>query len=367
MQNSLFPLPLAAFEEYMFRDDGPGYPMHIIARLRFAGQLDRADATRAFEQAVARHPLLRAKIQKTATGRLQWIAAGGCPAALTWSDDALPDRLPAMAPLNLLVEHGLKAWVAAASEESTMVLQAHHAACDGKAVLQLAEDFLRGYARAIGGRDCSIENDCSTESNHWIEQAPCDAELLRGRGRCGLTLRAFLRMLPAQLGGVKRVRQFFMHRPVPLLATSIAAACDMPAENGDISDSPARPEGCFARIRDVPVFIPVVHVEDLEAGELQRLTEMAAVRGVTLNDWLLRDFFLAVNDFRRRHEITAPGEWIRVSVPINLRAPGDGRMPAANLVSMVFLDRNPRQIADPARLLDSVHNEMDVVRRRRWA
>ena len=42
-------LPLTAFEEYMLRDDRPNYPMNIIARLRFAGQLDRRATAAALE------------------------------------------------------------------------------------------------------------------------------------------------------------------------------------------------------------------------------------------------------------------------------------------------------------------------------
>ena len=51
-----FPLPLAAFEEYMLCDDRPQYPMNIIARLRFAGQLDRRATAEALETVVRATP-----------------------------------------------------------------------------------------------------------------------------------------------------------------------------------------------------------------------------------------------------------------------------------------------------------------------
>src|SRR5208337_905834 len=73
MPNFPSPLPLTAFEEYMLRDDRPKYPMSIVARLRFAGQLDRQVTTEALQTVVARHPLLRAKVRKTPAGRLEWI------------------------------------------------------------------------------------------------------------------------------------------------------------------------------------------------------------------------------------------------------------------------------------------------------
>ena len=36
------PLPLTAFEEYMFRDDRPACPMSMVARLRFGGAGSRS-------------------------------------------------------------------------------------------------------------------------------------------------------------------------------------------------------------------------------------------------------------------------------------------------------------------------------------
>ena len=41
---------------------------------------------------------------------------------------------------------------------------------------------------------------------------------------------------------------------------------------------------------------------------------------------------------------------------MNLRQAADCCLPAANVVSMVFLDRKPPQIADPGRLLHSIHD-----------
>ena len=58
------------------------------------------------------------------------------------------------------------------------------------------------------------------------------------------------------------------------------------------------------------------------------------------------------------------GEWISFAVPMNLRQGDDSRMPAANVVSMVFLQYTPAQIADPARLLRGIHAEMDLILRR---
>ena len=94
------------------------------------------------------------------------------------------------------------------------------------------------------------------------------------------------------------------------------------------------------------------------------MSAAAADAKATLNDRLLCDFFVAVEEFRSRHRASAAGDWIRFSVPISLRQVADCRMPAANVVSMVFLDRTPAQIADPCRPPGGVHAEMDLIRRR---
>jgi hypothetical protein len=195
-------------------------------------------------------------------------------------------------------------------------------------VLQVAEDFLRSYALAVD------------RSSARVDPAPRDAEALEGRGTFGLTALKYLRMLPAQLMGLSRVWMFFMQRPVPILKRIATVRSELPAG------------------------FPEVKVARLEAEELQELSAVVAEAGVTLNDLLLRDFFVAIDDFRTRHQATTPGEWIRVSVPINLRQGDHCRMSAANLVSMVFLDRTGQQIADSVDLLRSIHKEMGSIRRR---
>ena len=197
------PLPLVAFEEYMLWDDRPKFPMSIIARFRFAGQLDRRATAEALATVVARHPLLRAKIRQTPAGRLEWTAAEDGPPAIAWIDGPADDRLPLMQPIDLFSGPGLRVWAAADAPRGWLVLQVHHAACDGKAVMQVAGDFLQGYARAVDPEHASID------------ASPCDAAVLRGRGTFGLTALKYLRILPGQLIGLLGVRQFLMRQPVP--------------------------------------------------------------------------------------------------------------------------------------------------------
>lgn len=320
------PLPLAAFEEYMVRDDRPTYPMSIVARLRFTGHLDRRTCRSSGDG--CRTPSSPASHDSQDRGRTTRMdRVPDRPLAISWTDSAQDDRLPLMRPIDLFSEPGLRVWATADSQCSSLVWQFHHAACDGKAVLQVLDDFARNYALAVDCKDTRIE------------LSACDAEALRGRGRFGLSVGKYLRMLPAQLTGLWGVRQFLMRRPVPLLELVSAISQELPSS------------------------FPDVKVGRLEAEDMRKLAAMVADSNVTVNDLLLRDFFVAIDDFRARHQAIGSGDWIRFSVPINLRQATDCCMSAANVVSMIFLDRTPAQIADPSRLLESIHAEMDLIRR----
>jgi NRPS condensation-like uncharacterized protein len=315
----------------MLCDDCPKYPMGIVVRLRFSGPLDPQAVAAALQQAIARHPLLRAKVHRTPAGRLTWVPLDDHLPRIQWLDGPGHDRLPCMRPIDLFSESALRVWAATDGQHGSLSLQVHHAACDGKAVLQVADDFLRSYAHAVDRQHAPIE------------LSPCDAQALHGRGTFGLSALKYLRMLPAQLSGLLLgVGKFITRRPVPLLEP-VAAACD-----------------------ELPTSFPDVKVGRLEAEEVRKLSAAAADSKVTVNDWLLRDFFVAVEDFRARRQVASAREWIRFVVPMNLRQAADRCMPAANLVSMVFIERTPTRIADPGGLLRSLHEEMDLVRRRQW-
>jgi hypothetical protein len=305
--------------------------MSIVARLRFAGRFQRDAAAVAWRQVIARHPFLRAVVTERPRRRPDWTPANNLP-TLQWTNDSLRDRLPAMQPIDLTREPGLRAWVSSDSQQSSMVLQLHHAICDGKGLTQIVDDFLHSYARA------------ADQGRTHGELAVRDESLLAKRGTFGLTAKKLLKMLPAQLSGLFGAGQFLMRKPVPLLAN----------ESGIEHRLAGR----------MPDPFPAVRTGRLDADELRRLSTMAADRRVTVNDWLLRDFFLAIRDIRRRHDTPGAKEWMRITVPINLRQPGDERMPAANVVSMVFVDRTPTQCAEPSELLHSIHDEMALIRRR---
>jgi hypothetical protein len=323
------PLEVLPFEEYMLRDDRPGYPMNTFARLRFSGPLERDAAEMAFQTALSRHPLLRAIVRPAAHGRLEWVAADPGPPPLVWCRGPCDGPFPPTGGIDLTAESGLKGWVVEDGSRAVLVLQFHHACCDGVGLLQVVEDFLLAYSSALPG----------PPGRNGLQRL--EPHLLPGREAFGLTPQNGSRALPAQATGLLGLRQLLTRHPIPLLAHE---------------PTPFDP---------LPPGYPAVMTRQLPPAELRALKQLAVRDGVTVNQRLIRDLFVAVDDFQARYQPHAAEGWLRFSVPINLREAKDRRLPAANVVSMVFLDRRRAQIADPDRLLASIHHDLELSRRLR--
>lgn len=322
----LFPLPLAPYESYMMAEDRPAYPVNSLARFRFSGRFDRTALETAMATAVSRHPLLSAVVRRSGR-RDVWVASDRAP-TLLWLDTPPADSLPPLAPLDVRVEPGLRVIVCQGEGKTDITVQIHHACCDGMGILCFAEDLCIAYAQACGAASKSTLRRLCPEQ-------------LRGRGKFGLTTGKLLRMLPARTVCLKGIRWFLMRTPEPLVPHRSAP-----------DDGPTPP--------GYPTFV----TRQLDRAEWEGFSETARRLHVTTNDLLIRDCFLALRDWRRR-VVDSPRGWLRLSVPVNLRTIADRRLPAANVMSLVFPDRRVRDMEDPQRLLDSIHEEMSVIKQLR--
>ncbi len=326
----LFPLPLVAFEEYMLADDRPAYPMNFFAGLRFDGIAQPDALVSAVAHARGRHPLLAARVQEIGR-RWHWIPAGANFRQVHWTGLPPEAGFPAYGPIDLSREPGLRVQARVGDGCTYLDLQFHHATSDGLGAFRFINDLLVSY-------DAAVRGDVSDARLHRL-----DPELLLRRGTFGLTPGKFLRILPKQLVGLLGVRQFLMRRPVTLARDQ---------------ETPASPTSTS------PVY-PAVATAVLDCETTERLWVVAAERGVTANDLLLGDLFVALDDWRRKRRSPRPSDWLRIAVPMNLRTAADRRLPAANVTTMVFLDRRPEEISDADALLAGVQDEMQLIKRLR--
>jgi hypothetical protein len=335
----VLPLPLVPSEQYMLADDRPAYPMNFFVRLRFAGRFDRRALDAAISAAVARHLLLIAIARRSRRGWI-WEAADRLP-AVQWLTCALGESLPALKPLDVRVEPGFRVTACEGQGRTDLILQVHHACCDGLATFAFAEDLLVSYAAA-----------CGTAPGMTLR--PLEPQLLRQRGRFGLTTGQFLRALRKQLVGLLGAKQFLMRRPEPLVPVERKQPEEISKSenrNSHLAEGP------------LPPGYPASWTRQLDESQTAGLLTAARTLDVTLNDLLLHGLFLCLAKWRQRHAPDRPGAWLRICVPVSLRTAALDRLPAANAASMVFLDRQPCDMNDPGRLLASIHKEMQLIKR----
>lgn len=307
----------------MLHQDSAAYPYTCFIRLRFSGELCREEFERAATQAASRHPMLLASIEPNGRRPIWQMDAARDP-SIAWRAAPVTDAFPTASYLEL-EQGGLRLIVIESEGSSEVLVQFHHACCDGLGIFQFIHDLLVIYAQSQG---VSIRRALPIY----------EPERLRGRGKFGLTWRKALAMARKQSVGLLGVRQFLARSPTP------------------ITPHEREPNGA-----PTPDIYPAACAEHFAAEVNAGLRKEAAALGVTTNDLLARDLFIAMTEFRRRRKLS-DDEWLRLMVPINLRNTADRRLPAANVVSSVFLDRRGTDIDNRATLLASIHDEMQLIK-----
>lgn len=327
---SIIPVQLAPFEHFMLADDCPDYPKSFFIHMKFQGRFDRPQLTAALKAALKLHPLLNSRIRGSATegtSRIAWIESTSQPPAIDWNDAEIPFRFATGRWMDLKSETGLRLWLRESEDSTTLILQIHHSCCDGLGAYNFIQTLLMVYHQLYTSSSISTEED------------RIDLRLLRDRD---LSCSSWGRLFKTTWHGIYRVSRYFKSSPVPL-----ATPCALPANN--IGEDQ----------------FPKFHTRTFDTTNTRQLRVTARRLGAGLNDLLLRDLFLILDRWNRRHSPDHRSRNIRVCMPVNLGRPIDHRMPAANVVSLAFLDREPNQFSDAVRLLADLHTENTQTKRLR--
>jgi len=318
-------LPFTPMEELMFHQDCSAYPCTCFVRMRFVGRLGKDALEPAVQRAIARHPMLAARVDPNQS-KLRWQLDPEPTQSITWQEADISDEFPTASSLQL-DQGGLRLQVRLYRDLSDLLLHFHHAAVDGLGISQFIHDFMLFYSEQKG------------VSHRKRALRQYETSRLKQRGTMGLTWGKLVSMIPKQAIGLAGVRQFLMRKPVPLV----------PHKRASADAATAHP-------------FPTAQIKHFSAEESKLFRFTAKQAGVTTNDLLCRDLFLAMNDFRQEEGITDDDAWLRLMVPFSLRGAADRHLPAANVVSSVFLDRKGSQMSDPADLLVSIHDEMQLIK-----
>ncbi|MBP3693955.1 MAG: hypothetical protein J6J31_05920 [Thermoguttaceae bacterium] len=319
--------PFAPIEEYMMRDDTTSHPMDSIRLLHFSGQLCRKTIQSAVEAVCTRHPLLNSVAEKRGN-RHWWVETDQKPEIAFLDADATPEVLnasgfPIMRPLELLQEPGFRLYAVFSQKENwtKLLFQFHHSVSDGLGEMQILGEFVT---------HCALYSGLIPQDTQF---PACDISKLPLRMKVGWTLAGYLR--------------HYFHTAFTTMRLAFG------------SPNPLFPHQPVSKDAPPSTVYPFLQSLTLTQDETRTYVQKAKRLGVTVNDLLLRDFYLTIDAWRVKNCRDFSNGKTRIMVPMTLRQPWHEGIPAANVVSAIFLDRSKHQISgDPQKLLDSIHREM---------
>ena len=339
------PLPLTPFEEYMLLDSHPAYPMSCFILLRTRGTLRQDVFRESLHRTLERHPFLRSGVEQTGRNRYVWKPMPFQDGRQQTADDGnfveqsstIPTavcRLPSAVccGIDLFREPALKITYRTDQENAgCMQFEIHHSACDAAGAFGFIEDLMTDYGVAAGVLPADTP------------RKEIDPSLLERRGKYGLTPRKWLRILPQQLWGLTRAWMFLMNRVLPLVPFTPNLSQSKPPQN-----------------------FPAIISKEFDENETLAIRNIAKKNEMTLNDLLLYATFAAMQImFLTMKKFSNDGKkgYLRIAVPTNLRTDDVQNISAANIVSMVFLDRKPEKIRLDTDFRRGIHREMAHIKR----
>jgi hypothetical protein len=325
LPHDLFPLPLSPFERHFLEDDSPSYPAQFFCRLRFQGCLRQDLLNEALHAAFPRHPLLTAIVHDADGQPPHWLASRAPWPELRWIEQEPTRDFPHADHLDIRARPGLNVFAVSGSERSDLILQVHHAACDALGALDFANDVLTAYANLVSG-DARFA---------W---KPLDPSRLRSRVSWPLSGWPLVRWGLRRLPSLPAAWRAFRRKPHPVIPHR--------PDHDAKSPPPTFPEAC---------------VYHFDREDSVALMAQAQDSQTSLTGLLVGRLILALDAWRRQCGFP-DSNWQRLMLPISMRSPGDRHMPAANVVSTVFLDYRPSRDTDPHALLVRINTLLEQIK-----
>lgn len=329
--SDVLPLPLTPYEEYMLLDDRPGYRMEFLVEQSFEGEIDRPAFEAGIADALRRHPLLNAHIERRFLRGWRWISANGQLPVVDWGPLDEPIDFPEQNHIDLRREVGVRFFVRVGDGRSRLVTQFHHACCDGMGAIQFISDLFVSYTRTL------FPN---------AERPPAyqSVEATQLRRRAALRVHTDRRMPWVRLFAItlRYILKYIVHPAMPI----------------------AKPK--LSSMTSEPLAYPGTLTRTLPPEAQRRLKQVARKRNATVNELLMRELMLTLRDWNQQHAKLRNRHSIAILMPTNLRNLEHDEMPATNIVSYVMFQRKVRDLRDPNRLLDSLRQESQFYKRWRF-
>lgn len=322
----LFPLPLTATEEFYLVQE-----MIMVLELIFEGEVNREAFNVGLFQALQRHPLLSALMERRTLRAPRWVYTESVHPRVTWTAGWSATELADGETIDLTAEVGVRFHVQVENGRSRMIVAIHHACCDAFGALQFLSDLFIGYVRHL-----------SPDSSDVPPYRKIDPERLRRRNEFALHVPA----------GISRWR--FARRVVGMVVGLLAHPATVLAVPE--SDSRTRRSSTFSGTL----------TRTLDEHVYRGLRRLARQKGVTVNDLYIREMFLVQRDWNRMQAPQAPLGRLAQMIPTNMRNLNHDGIPATNVMSCSYCNRHVDDCDDPEQLLHSVHEEQVFVKESRF-
>ena len=322
-------LPLTPFEEYLFTDDIPAYPINCHIRFRFRGHFDRTALETALRKVLALHPLLHSGVREVAPNDFRWfpLPEEQWP-TIRWSTET-EDVFPSSRKFDLSQEPGIRLYVVEGTDDvSDLFVEFHHALSDGIGILGAMEDLFDAY------QGNKVER---IDPNRLVQRDPKIPPWWSVH--CGLSWWCW---------ATARLIRFLAFRPIAFLRFLYGTKKLFIPNFHDLEPTPPFP----AMLTDL-----------FSREETLQLQQTARESGVTLYEWMLTTYYRSIDAWIRELGFFTKQRCLRIAVPVSLRTPEDASLSASNVVSMMFIDRFRRQMSDKRRLLRGIHREMTHLKR----
>ena len=321
----LFPFHLAPIDEFFLLDDRSDYPMTYSSHIFFTGSIQKQPFLAALEEALRLHPLLCAHIRPAKQGKLCWVQPPTAQPHICWGPLDQPIAFRDGEAIDLGNEVGLRLWVRSDDENdpaatSQLVLQFHHACCDGTGAHRFIGDLLAAYGKR-------------TATGPLPEPATYDEQLLKRRRGKLADEAEFGTFSTAFRSAVGEGVNVFGKRIQPLATLRHTATQD-----------------------DADTTFPGVVSLSFDRHQHQQLRDTARRMGGMLNDLLMAEMFQTIRSWnlnqggRERHHM-------RIMMPSDMRGKQDFAMPAANMTLYNFVTRRNADCADNLALLKGIREE----------
>lgn len=325
-----FPLYLTPIETFMRLDDRPAYPMTFVVQMEFSGTVDRSAFEAALDEGLRRHPLLSAVVQRAKGNRPCWVQADDPLPPVDCADEGVPVECPHGEGIDVGSQTGLRVWVRQGDGTSRIVMQFHHACCDGIGAYRFIGDVLAAY----GARTAT--------NGQRPEPGPINAGLLRNRKNGIMDLALTGRPTKVAWAAIRQGAQIFSRRAAPLHPPTPTSG-----RNGYVAPFPG------------------VQTYRFDEASYKRLRLAAVGHGVTVNDLLLGELFQAMCQWNARHPARHNGRRLCIMMPTDLRGTEHFEMPAANMTGYTFLARRASECDRPDELLRGIRNETALIKHER--